>query len=849
MSDPAGKPFSSAVSPDDPERDAIVRDESELLDRTHHALALATRRVVQDYDQELLSLRDQIAEARLEDVPPLIQQMERLQLVAARRSEIPTVAIDARSPYFGHVRLEEKSRQRDVLIGNATYIDMDRNVRIVDWRDAPVSQIYYRYGEGDDYEEEIAGRTLEGHVQVRRSLVIVDGTLRRVVSPQGVFARQRQGSDLSWRRLDVSASKLAGGQGTAERPPPLEEYSIRRGRLGVGVAGREDRHLPEIPALIDRRQFELIARPTSGLVVIQGGAGSGKTTIGLHRLAYLAFQDPRRFAPDKMLVVVFNDALAAYISRVLPGLRVEGVQVITFADWAARQRARHVPRLPREYSEDTPIVVTRLKKHPALMTLIDERIEREVEAIGKQLLEDTRATSRASDVRMAWENLAQYVVAQRIAAMQQWCRGEREIAELDGRSLAMDTRLALTAALARAVPRARDVVWDWAEMLTDTRALTEGLGRLAPGAFTASDIAMVVRWSSDRAAQMHDEVRGESGAHDPTETLAERSPTRRSSKATDRDLLDEVSGAADRDRERDDDDLENATDRDDDGDGYRAIDGVDERQRLPVVLDREDDALLLRFYQRKRGPLRRDRKTALLYEHVFVDEAQDLAPIELATFLDCVTPARSITLAGDTAQRLLMDNGFTDWQDVLARLGHAGIQVEPLRIGYRSTLEVMEFARHVLGPLADPEAPVATRSGAPVEMHRFPDVGAAVAFLGESLRMLGIDEARSSVAVIARDPERADLYHRGLERAEVPRLSRVRAQDFSFRPGVEVTDIRQVKGLEFDYVIMVDVTAAQYPVNDESRHLLHIGATRAAHQLWLVAVGEPSKLLPDAMRD
>ena len=74
-------------------------------------------------------------------------------------------------------------------------------------------------------------------------------------------------------------------------------------------------------------------------------------------------------------------------------------------------------------------------------------------------------------------------------------------------------------------------------------------------------------------------------------------------------------------------------------------------------------------------------------------------------------------------------------------------------------------------------------------------------------------------------------------------------QDFSFRPGVEVTDIRQVKGLEFDYVILVDVTVSQYPVDDESRHLLHIGATRAAHQLWVVATGVPSPLLPAYMFD
>ena len=79
-----------------------------------------------------------------------------------------------------------------------------------------------------------------------------------------------------------------------------------------------DRHLPEIAALIDPRQFELITAPDAGLVVIQGGAGSGKTTIGLHRMAYLAYTNANRFAPQKMRVVTYGAALAAYISHSCP---------------------------------------------------------------------------------------------------------------------------------------------------------------------------------------------------------------------------------------------------------------------------------------------------------------------------------------------------------------------------------------------------------------------------------------------------------------------------------------------------------------------------------------------------
>jgi DNA helicase-2/ATP-dependent DNA helicase PcrA len=131
--------------------------------------------------------------------------------------------------------------------------------------------------------------------------------------------------------------------------------------------------MPEIAALIDPRQFELITAPDAGLVVVHGGAGSGKTTIGLHRMAYLAYLAPKRFTPDRMLVVTYGVALASYISQVLPALGVAGVEVVTFGAWAARERRRAMPWLDLPVADDTPSVVTRLKKHPVLLHELTRR--------------------------------------------------------------------------------------------------------------------------------------------------------------------------------------------------------------------------------------------------------------------------------------------------------------------------------------------------------------------------------------------------------------------------------------------------------------------------------------------
>ena len=158
----------------------------------------------------------------------------------------------------------------------------------------------------------------------------------------------RHGVDGDWVR-GGSSLRRSGGQGTCH-------HHHRPGKLGGGPARPGRCHLKAI-TVIDPRQFELITKADSGLVVIQGGAGSGKTTIGLHRLAYLAFQDKRRFRPDRMLVIAFNQALVRYISQVLPALDVAGVGVRTYIEWANRLRVSHFPELTRKVADDTPNVV------------------------------------------------------------------------------------------------------------------------------------------------------------------------------------------------------------------------------------------------------------------------------------------------------------------------------------------------------------------------------------------------------------------------------------------------------------------------------------------------------------
>jgi len=143
---------------------------------------------------------------------------------------------------------------------------------------------------------------------------------------------------------------------------------------------------------------------------------------------------------------------------------------------------------------------------------------------------------------------------------------------------------------------------------------------------------------------------------------------------------------------------------------------------------------------------------------------------------------------------------------------------------------------------------VTPRRVAPVQAFAFGSAGQCSDFLARALRDLVQHEPLASVALIARHPEQARLYFEALAAAEVPGLRLVADQDFPFRAGIDVTDVVQTKGLEFDIVILLEVTEGSYPNADIARRMLHVAMTRAAHQLWITYTGPSSPLLPEGLR-
>lgn len=685
----------------------VVADELALLERVARFLAenpLESSVSESGIVEDLLRLRDELPSAKEEDKGALMEQYNaRIALLDQLRESRDRAQVDPASPYFAHLRLRESGRERDICLGKATRID--RGIRIIDWRNAPISKVFYQYQQGEEYEETFADREVTGEVVARRTVTIDHGRLERIDCPEGIFER---GSDGAFTERARPRPRLAGGQGAAVRFHEGADRSDRR--LGTDLAGhrrRLDKRLPDIASLIDPDQFELITRPDSGFVVIRGAAGSGKTTVALHRIAYLAYGDPAVDSP-RTLVLVYSRALRDYVGHVLPALGIGRVKVQTFTAWAHQIRRRHYPRLPTSLRDDTPAAVLRLKTHPI---------------INRALTEHLAATPGPGTPEQALD--------------------------------------------------------DWASVLVDRPLLDRLVEEEFPGSFSPEELDRIVAWNRERIEEL--------------------------------------------------------------------LAFLDDEGEVKPSLDNEDDPILLRAWQLRVGPLAGSDRRPLRYRHIAVDEVQDLTPLEVRVLLGCLDERRSITLAGDTQQHVMQDAGFTSWADFFRHLGVEGAEVDTLRISYRCSRQVVRFAVDLLGELAEDDAPIVTRDGPEVELFSFTDHGACVALLADALRELVRAEPLASIVLLAPNAEVAALYYQGLKRAEVPRLRLVADHDFTFAPGVEVTEIAQVKGLEFDYVVLLDTSAASFPDTPGARRLLHVAATRAVHQLWLTCVGSLSPIVRGAL--
>lgn len=561
-------------------------------------------------------------------------------------------------------------------------------------------------------------------------------------NPMGLASRRRYrwaGGRINDYWDEVFAADAPVGMG---RHPALDDQSAFLASLGSSRSPR----MRDVLATIQADQDAIIRAGSSGALVVDGGPGTGKTVVALHRAAYLLYSEPRLrhhsgHSSGGVLFIGPHQPYLAYVADVLPSLGEEGVQICTLRDLVAEGAAAGVETDPR---------VTAVKSSAELVKAIEAAVRFYEEPPTEAMLVQTHW----SDIWLSAEDWAEAFEAAEPGAAHNEAREQiwQELLTIlmdkhDGdvsaallrRSLLQNEELLTT--FNRAWP-----LLEAADLIADLWSVPAYLRKCAPWLST-DDIRALQRedaqaWTVSDLPLL-DAARQRLGNPE----AARRKRRNEAALATQREQMSRVI-----------DDL---------------VAADDSELLLMTSLRQQDlrDALV----DEAALPGAEPDLLAGPFAHIIVDEAQELTDAQWQMLL-LRCPSRSFTVVGDRAQAR---HGFAEsWQERLERIGLDRIDVATLSINYRTPKEVMAEAEPVIrAVLPDANVPTSVRgTGVPV-LH------GSVSELGSILDSWLADHADGIACVIGAGDLDGGMFPSPRVRSLTPELA---------------------KGLEFDLVVLID---------------------------------------------
>ena len=282
---------------------ATQQEEKEYLEEIKEKLTLAIRRIdgsVRQYSEELREKKEYIHEHQsgMDDADMVAagQSIDRMAFTGeAAVGQKRKLLKLGQSPYFGRIDFAPQGKEKmPVYIGVYSFLDEQRRGLIYDWR-APVSSMFYDFELGDAFFTTPSG-VVKGTIDRKRQYKIRDGRLEFMIE---------------------------------------NDVNIHDDVLQRELAKSSDDKMKNIVATIQRDQNAVIRNETASVMVIQGVAGSGKTSIALHRIAFLLYRYRETISARDVLIISPNKVFADYISNVLPELGEEHIPELGMEELAA----------------------------------------------------------------------------------------------------------------------------------------------------------------------------------------------------------------------------------------------------------------------------------------------------------------------------------------------------------------------------------------------------------------------------------------------------------------------------------------------------------------------------------
>ncbi|WP_225048057.1 RNA polymerase recycling motor HelD [Lacticaseibacillus kribbianus] len=654
-------------------------------------------------------------------------------------------------PYFGRIDIEQDGEQDTLYIGTGTFIDEADRFLVYDWR-APVASVYYNGTLGPvTYQAPVGPVTVT--LNNKRQFMIEDGRITNLFDTDETVG-------------DAVLQAVLGSQ--------------------------SDALMQNIVATIQKEQNDIIRDTDADVLVVQGVAGSGKTSAALQRVAYLLYHSRKTLDADQMVLFSPNQLFANYVSAVLPSLGEKNTRQATLYEFFAKRfSGLHVETLFERYERDLaglPEAAQRIRRFKERAAYLD--------AIDAYLAEPARVPffvdiTLNGEVFFAAKTIAKIYASQPAGAT--------------AANKFLDTKNTLISRLRLRVGMAQDD--DWVQEKLGSMSSREARARLDGRSFASDDEArFLARELVEEAyAPVYDaiyndyflDVYQEYGRF--LEAVAAPVPAPVWAAATS---------------------------------AYRA-----DLEAHTLRLADAAPVLWLRDAITGGGVNHR-------MQNVFIDEMQDYSQAQLR-YLHHAFPKAKMTLLGDALQDVF-SSGYQPASLDSIRDVFSGLRVHQVNLmrSYRSTRPITEFAKALLVDGSRIQA--FNRDGARPQVAVLPRTGYRDALIATLTQLLAVNH---TVAVLTRDADTAAKLYASLQ-LDVP-VTLLTPADHQMHTGCVILPVYLAKGLEFDAVVGFDVSAATYHEASD-RDVLYTLATRALRTLVLVALDAVSPLiaaLPDALYD
>nr|WP_321026659.1 RNA polymerase recycling motor HelD [Clostridium neonatale] len=683
------------------------------------------------------------------------------------------------NPYFGRIDFKENGNFEETIYIGKNGISNTKDVEeiVVDWR-APVADLYYSGTSKESYYKSPKG-IIEGKLETKRKFLFNNDKIEKVFDEA------------------IDQIMVSGEEGKEL----VDEF------LKINLEANTGKKLKEVVSTIQKEQNEIIRWPKNLPIIVQGSAGSGKTTIALHRLAYLIYRYNENLKGEDILVLAPNKLFLNYISDILPSLDVSEVKQNTFEDLMLSKlkiklevydKDKKIKQILNEKDEFKKKLILNSSKVKGTLVYkkMLERFIKLIEHISFDI-KDIRVKEEVLFDRKYIEKLYKndfkmHPINKRKDEIKKYLqlnlknKVEVTLAAIDEK---YDFKVLEIKREHKDIEKRRKFLID---IYDERDMLKESVKKNAKREFNA----YFKEWKSINSSDLYKEFFN-------NEELFDSATAGRIPKVLEQYMKSEF----------DNNIKNNIIDEDDLAPLYYIkilIDGISDEER---------------------------------FKHIVVDEVQDYSMFQLDVIRNLAI-GNSLTLVGDLAQGIYYYKGINSWDELIKDVFNSEATYVQLSQSYRSTVEIIDFASKVLNSqnLNIKECKPVLRHG---EKPKIIEVKIEEEYVTEIENIIKLlkENNKRSMAVITKDDKEANNFYRILQKNSKYKFGIVTEKNDKCEEDFLIIPSYLTKGLEFDCTILLNPSEDRYSESLLDKKLLYVSLTRALHMEFIIKLDSITKLI------